>query len=328
MAVLRIRFTVDDICNTRIVDAPDPLWEIVASLHRLQTSAGREKYAEWHRQVRRDMTADRLGPALRATLLPLMPRAAYFPDFLTPPRVTDAATGIDRVLATPPRRMRHELERLRAPAGAGAWVDDLAAGRPEAVSRLGTVLNRWFELALRPQWEAIDAAVASERSLRAAKVLSGGAGHLLDDLGPTMTWRAPVLSITGYPTDRELHLNGRGITLIPSYFLWRTPITLADPDLQPVLVYPALRGPAPAGPRDRDLAPLLGRTRLAVLRLTVDGGATTTELARRARISPATASQHATVLRNAGLITSRRDGNLMLHSLTGLGADLLAGVGR
>jgi DNA-binding transcriptional ArsR family regulator len=272
--------------------------------------------------VRRDVTRHRLGPALRETLLPLLPRAKYFPDFLTPPSVTDVGEGIDRVLRTPVARMRRELARLEPAAAARPWIGDLAAGHPHALRRLGAVLTRWFEIALAPQWEAIGTAVAAERSLRATKVLSGGAGQLLDDLGPTMTWRAPVLWISGYPKDRELDLNGRGITLIPSYFLWQTPITLADPDLQPVLVYPALRDAAPDNARDRDLAPLLGHTRLAVLRLT-GPGATTSELARRAGIAPATASQHATVLRNAGLIVSRRHGNLMLHSLTDLGARLL-----
>ena len=323
MGVLRIRFTFDDICNTRIVAQPDPLWEIVASLHRLQTSHGRHRYADWYRQVRSDVTLHQLGPALRDTLLPLLPRAKYFPDFLTPPSVTDPGEGIDRILHTPVARMRRELARLEPAAAARPWIDDLAAGRPEARRRLGAVLTRWFEIALAPRWEAIGTAVAAERSLRAAKVLTGGTGQFLDDLGPTMTWRAPVLSISGYPKDRELDLNGRGITLIPSYFMWQTPTTLADPELQPVLAYPALRDTAPADPHDRDLGPLLGRTRLAVLRLTAPG-ATTSELARRAGISPATASQHATVLRNAGLIVSRRHGNLMLHSLTDLGTRLLA----
>jgi len=323
MGVLRIRFTFDDLCNTRVVTEPDPLWEIVGSMHRLQTSQGHQQHTDWRRELSRDLARQRIGPAVRETLLPLMPRAAYFPDFLTPPAVTDIGTGIDRILHTPTARMRQELSQLELPPAVQPWAADLAAGRPEAVRRLGAVLNRWFEVALAPQWESIGAAVAAERSLRAAKVLNGGAGHILDDLGPTMTWEAPILSISGYPTDRELDLKGRGITLIPAYFVWRTPITLADPDLQPVLVYPALREISPDQPRDRDLAPLLGRSRLAVLRLTAPG-ATTSELARRAGISPATASQHATVLRNAGLIASRRHGNLMVHTLTDLGARLLA----
>lgn len=323
MGVLRIRFTLDDICNTRIVAGPDPLWEIVGSMHRLQTNDGHDRYADWHRRVRRDVTRGQFGPVLRETLLPLMPRAAYFPDFLTPPSVGEVGAGIDRILGTPAARMRHELALLeRAPGVARPWIDDLAAGRAEAVRRLGAVLYRWFEVALAPQWDSVVAAVSAERALRASKVLGGGAGQILEDLGPTMTWQAPVLSISGYPTDRELDLKGRGLTLIPAYFVWQTPITLADPDLQPTLVYPALRGAVPQDPCERDLVPLLGRSRLSVLRLTT-AGATTSELARRAGISPATASQHATVLRNAGLIASRRHGNLMLHSLTDLGARLL-----
>ena len=324
MGVLRIRFTVDDICNTRVVAGPDPLWEIVGSMHRLQTVQGRDLYAEWHRRVCRDVALSGFGPQLRETLLPLMPRAAYFPDFLNPPSVVDVGAGIDRVLHTPAARMRHELALLGGSPRARPWIDDLARGRPEAVRRLGDVLYRWFEVALAPQWGSVVAAVAAERSLRAAKVLGGGAGQILDDLGPTMSWQAPVLTISGYPSDREVDLRGRGLTLVPAYFVWRTPITLADPDLQPTLVYPALRGVVPEDPLQRDLAPLLGRSRLAVLRLTV-AGATTSELARRAGISPATASQHATVLRNSGLIASRRHGNLMVHSLTDLGARLLGG---
>nr|WP_252980871.1 helix-turn-helix domain-containing protein [Streptomyces chartreusis] len=51
----------------------------------------------------------------------------------------------------------------------------------------------------------------------------------------------------------------------------------------------------------------------------------TTALAERAGVSVATASEHATVLRAAGLITTVRDGSRVLHALTPLGEALLAG---
>ena len=78
------------------------------------------------------------------------------------------------------------------------------------------------------------------------------------------------------------------------------------------------------GPRANGaaLAALVGRNRAAVLGAVADG-CTTTELAVRVGISIAAASQHASVLRDAGLITSSRQGGAMLHALTPLGAGLL-----
>jgi len=70
------------------------------------------------------------------------------------------------------------------------------------------------------------------------------------------------------------------------------------------------------------LAALIGRNQAAVL-ASVGDGCTTTELAGRAGISLAAASQHATVLRDAGLIASRRQGGAVLHVLTPLGTELL-----
>ena len=77
-----------------------------------------------------------------------------------------------------------------------------------------------------------------------------------------------------------------------------------------------------AGLSGAALAALVGRNRAAVLSAVADG-CTTTELAGRVGISLAAASQHASVLRDAGLITSCRQGGAVLHALTPLGADLL-----
>jgi DNA-binding transcriptional ArsR family regulator len=79
---------------------------------------------------------------------------------------------------------------------------------------------------------------------------------------------------------------------------------------------------APSRSRGSALAALVGRNRAAVLQSVADG-CTTTELARRVGISLAAASQHASVLRGAGLIVTRRQGSAVLHVLTPLGAELL-----
>ncbi|MFB9397296.1 helix-turn-helix domain-containing protein [Streptomyces echinatus] len=70
------------------------------------------------------------------------------------------------------------------------------------------------------------------------------------------------------------------------------------------------------------LTPLLGRTRAAVL-ASLRHPATTTETADRVGISLPSASQHTTVLRNAGLITTTRTGTAVLHTLTPLSTALL-----
>ncbi|MEV4344478.1 helix-turn-helix domain-containing protein [Actinoplanes sp. NPDC049596] len=153
-------------------------------------------------------------------------------------------------------------------------------------------------------------------------MLTEGPGTLLQGLGPTARWDPPVLTVTGYPVDRDLELGGRGLTLVPSYFCWGRPIALADPDLPPVLVYPVPRTSDELVCPSPELTTLLGRTRSAVLQLTW-AGATTSELARLIGVSLATASEHATVLRNAGLIASHRHGNMVIHQVTDLGTSLL-----
>ncbi|MEK8108036.1 winged helix-turn-helix domain-containing protein [Micromonospora sp. M12] len=81
-------------------------------------------------------------------------------------------------------------------------------------------------------------------------------------------------------------------------------------------------GAAASGAARDSLAALLGRTRAAVLQAS-DEGCTTGEVARQLNISPAAASQHATVLRNAGLLVSHRERNSVLHTLTPLGRAML-----
>ncbi|WP_235029082.1 ArsR/SmtB family transcription factor [Streptomyces sp. 3213.3] len=157
----------------------------------------------------------------------------------------------------------------------------------------------------------------------------GGVEQLLTTLcGPLARWRPPVFDVA-HPHNADIHLNGRGPITAPTMFstpqvellylpldLARTP-TLAVRTLSGTSLDTALRegiGESTA----QSLDDLLGRTRAAVLRASV-GECGTTELARRLNISPATACHHATVLRNAYLITTRCEGKAVLHTATSLG---------
>jgi DNA-binding transcriptional ArsR family regulator len=327
--VLRIHFTAEDLSRTRLADRPDPLWEITASLHRLQSRAGRWAYAAWYRDARAAIATEQLGVIVRTLLFPLFPRATYFPDFLTPAQAGHGLrSGLDAILDTPPARVRQEIGLLAQVRNVPSEMyrladDDLRAD-------LVTALRKYHDAAIAPYDDRMQARVDAEFAHRGRDLLRGGAEGLLGGLGPAMRWKAPVLEVEYVRgVDRDLYLDGRGLLLIPSYFCWQKPVSVADPDLPPVLLYPL----EPAGraarpdPSDAPLSALLGRTRAAVL-LAVTHGATNSEIARAVSVSAANASHHTTVLRDAGLIASHRHANTVLHTLTPLGASLLRLPGR
>ncbi|MFI6639824.1 ArsR/SmtB family transcription factor [Streptomyces sp. NPDC050504] len=227
---------------------------------------------------------------------------------------------------TEPDRVRAEIALLGAERTLPGWLCALADGRTEPMDRLIGALGSYHRAAVEPYWPHVQARIEADRAIRGRAVLDGGADELLASLPPMLRWRPPVLE-ADYPCHRELHLNGRGLLLQPSYFCRRTPVVYRDPLLPPVLVYPVTHyetdAPAHGGP-SAALGRLVGHTRSAVLQ-SIGQGCTTSELARRAGVSLASASQHATVLRDAGLLVTLRHGSAVLHTLTPLGAALLRG---
>ncbi|MEV2253342.1 ArsR family transcriptional regulator [Streptomyces sp. NPDC050147] len=323
--MLRIHFTDADLGRTRVAAAPDPLWEICASLHRFQTRHGRWAYADWYRTARAQVHATGFSRTLRTLLLPLVPRAAYFPDFLTPPEAAEGLdAGLETILSTPPRRVLEELDILDRTSGAPAWGARLA--EPDMRKELVQAMRAYYNAVIAPHHDRIQARIEAERHARARGVVDHGTEGILQNLGPALQWRRPVLH-TVYPEERILHLDGRGLLLIPSYFCWGNPVTFGDTALKPVMIYALNHEPHPSAlPEDfgtgAPLAALLGRTRTTVFRAATVG-ATTGELAHAAGVSASSASQHATALRDAGLIVSHRDAQSVLHTLTPLGAALL-----
>ncbi|MFK0151635.1 ArsR/SmtB family transcription factor [Streptomyces sp. NPDC090499] len=325
--MLRIHFTPQDLTRVRVASEPDPLWEIACSLHRLQTSRGRWAYADWYRETRTTLANTPLGAAVSRLLVPILPRARYLPDFLTP---HEAADGLDRGLATvvdtPAERVAHEIRMLDRFSGAPDWAPRLVERQTR--EELAKLLRAYHEAVIAPHESRIAAAVAGERALLARDALDTGADGLLRGLSPAVRWCPPVLQVD-YVEDRDLHLAGRGLRLVPSYFCWQSPVSMADDTLRPVLIYPVhgVRQAVPELPPDARLAALLGRTRAAALRF-LALGATTSELARLLGVSMPTATHHTTVLRDAGLVVSRRRHNTVLHTLTPLGAALLGSASR
>ncbi|WP_327637157.1 winged helix-turn-helix domain-containing protein [Kribbella sp. NBC_00482] len=326
--MLRIHFTPRDLTRVTVATTPAPLWEVLLSLHMLQHSEGRLIFEDWRRHVRATVAPDQMR-----LLLELTPSKGYSPDFLTPAEpAPDFETALEQALATPRQQIRSQLDLLAQYRPASPWTRELAQGGRTSMQKLGRAIRMYHDAAIAPYWKSIGTHVSADHAHRGEALARHGVDRLLSSLHPRVRWVAPVLQVLDM-NDRDLYLDGRGIELQPSAFCWQVPTKLRDPDLKPILVYPIQHAPGilrqtpmEHPPSSDPLGSLLGSTRAAALEATVSG-CTTTELAKRCRISPAAASHQATVLREAGLITTRRAGASVRHEITQLGIWLLSGHG-
>ncbi|HET8617440.1 MAG TPA: helix-turn-helix domain-containing protein [Acidimicrobiales bacterium] len=306
--MIRLRLGVDDVARTRIA-APGPYCELSVSAQVVQQPAS---------DFRRLCEAGGVRlPASARRLLELVPAQGNIPDFLVPEGAGSLDEAVDIVISAPDRLIRDDLATLRRPA-ASPWGRDLARGSAPARRALASSLRDYHDQVLGRLWPAIEQVVEADLRFRAWQLAAAGVAATVDGLHPGVRWRDGVVEVDG-PVDGEVDLAGRGLQLMPS--LWTRPgFTTAWS--QPTLVYPVARFAWTAPPatkrHDDPLAAVLGATRARVLRALADEHSTS-GLARELGISLASASTHAAVLRDAGLVTSRRQGQSVLHTLTGLG---------
>lgn len=329
--MLRIHFTSADLMRTRIAGAPDPMWELTLSLHQLRSPSS-PVFREWRRTTLKRLHAAGATDCL-SLLLQLVPQTGYFPDFLTPAEAGKGfAAAIEAIMSTPVDRLTADLSILASAQRLPSWVRRLAEGEVDMLLRLAQALRAYHSAAIEPYLTQIRASVHIDRSRRTRSLADGGYERLLADMRPTLRWMDSVIEAE-YPGEQVCYLEGRGLLLVPSFFCWGKPITLRDTSLPPVLVCPvdgdarfmALSLSTRTQTAREPLAALLGRTRAAVLE-TIADGCTTGEIARRLDVSQATASEHTSVLRQAGLVASVRDGNSTLHVLTPVATALLTGL--
>ncbi|HBF78823.1 MAG TPA: transcriptional regulator [Streptomyces sp.] len=128
-----------------------------------------------------------------------------------------------------------------------------------------------------------------------------------------------------------------GLTLLPTSFGWPHLQVLYAPGWRPVIHYPVLRPelPSPASVEllQLRLEALAHPMRMRMCRNLARSPYTTGELADSHGITAPEVSRHLSVLKKAGLITTRRRGRYVLHSLdltvvARLGSDFLEGILR
>ncbi|MBT2210333.1 hypothetical protein [Actinomadura sp. NEAU-AAG7] len=214
---------------------PDALWELLLSLYRLRRPEGKDVFGPWKRAIRPRV------PASARLLTDLIPPAGYAPDFLTPATQTGTLdAGLEALRSTPSTRLAADLSELAARhpgRPTPGWTRALAAGRPEIVGQIAGTAATYFTTCLDPYWPRIRELIDRDRAQLNRQITDGIDHDFLTTVHPSARWSFPVLEMD-YPDDHDIALDGRGLVLQPSYFCWGTPITLLDPTLPPVLVYP------------------------------------------------------------------------------------------
>jgi DNA-binding transcriptional ArsR family regulator len=335
----RIHFTADDLDRVEIGESLGPLAETYLALSLLRwPGSPRRALSDWRHQVRPG-----LSPRIKP-LADLIPAGTHGVDLLTVTgRSATIEEGIVALLSAEDDALGAELEHFdrfweRLPGSVWPAADSGSGGRV----RLADSTVAAYGALVGPYWPGLTAQFRAEQTIKARILAKGGGPALLTSLQTRwIRWYPPVLevdnpSLAGRRIPEPVILGGHGIRFVPSLFTGDFPslhVDLRTGRLRPMVIIPVTTvtgmvaaRPAAAGRNAMAaLARLIGKTRALAL-ASVGDGCSTTELAARMDTSVAGASQHAGVLRDAGLIITVRQGGAVLHTLTPLGAQLLAGV--
>jgi hypothetical protein len=323
-----IELTVDAAGLARSRFAVSPLHEVAATL--LPWGVRPAPDADpWVTRARR---------VLRRARLPLLAGLAldgggYVPDFLSPHPAGPSPTveeELERVRSTPPERVLGELEALRdgRPRNglAGSELPPevrraMARGGAYVARQAAEELGRYWELAFTPHWATAQAALDAEVDRCAGVLARHGAAGLFNSLHPGIRWADATLRVDSRFTVRTA---APLVIVVPS-LVAAGPGVVVDPvrggNRPPMVAYPVSDRPTAPTPPTAELARLLGPTRAGLLGA-LARPASTTDLAARHFLSPATVSYHLGVLHQAGLVARSRSGRTVLYRRTPAGSRL------
>jgi len=319
--MIRYQFGTDDLLRTRF--AITPIFELLGAVYALrdpQRYGIHRPWVEWARP--RIETVD-----LRLLDVATPRGGPYWPVFCgPPPRVprADIDGELARIAATPPDRVADEIARSYpegVPPTGLAFLNDPAEARDRLVAQMHT----FWEVALAPWWGVIADRLEAEVAWRARRLASVGPRAAFAGLHETVSWQDNTLSVSLTAKGAaEVELAGRGLLLIPAIFTWPDVWPRTDPPWEPALVYPP-PGVGAVWSRDEPdagaLARLIGSRRARIM-FELAHPLATKDLAERLGSSPGGISDHLHVLREAGLVTARREGRRVIYSRTAIGESL------
>ncbi|MFJ9678937.1 DUF5937 family protein [Streptomyces sp. NPDC101194] len=323
-----LHFDESDLLRCRF--ALSPLWETQAAVRTLGRPGGHGYHLPWLRRIGEAAAGLDLAPLWR-----LMPDGGHNPDFICPPPLGPLATfeeEIAAVRAVDPQAARDDMAQalVGMPGGLGSpAARRMLADPARTVRELADLLERAWRVMVEPHWPRLRALLEADIAYHSRRLAELGFERLLGELSPQLHWSGSTLTVTGTRGDHSRVLGGEGLVLMPSVFVWPEVVGGYEPPWQPAVIYPA-RGIGGLWTESSDrtpdaLARLLGRARADIL-CALDEPAGTTTLAHRLSLAPSSVSEHLSVLRAAGLLTSRRYGHQVLYERTPLGIAVAAGA--
>jgi DNA-binding transcriptional ArsR family regulator len=301
-----------------------PLAEVAASLRLLSSPHVGHLHQPWLRLVR---------GAVEGIDLPLLtavaPPGKFAPNFLYLPSAGPLTTIRDQAHQVEQLTVDEVATELRAvyagelPSILQGFIRQGAA----APARLADAIVEYWDVAIEPYWQRMCTVLEDDVSHRASRSVEGGLLELLNDIHPEMRVAGNVLMIDK-PQHRSAHYSGAELTLTPAIFIWPQLLVGHSRAGRFELIYAArgvarvweglTREPAVSTP----LAALIGRGRALIL-TSLRVPMTTTQLTGSLNLSPATISQHLSILRAAGMVESWRSGRKVLYRLTPLAESVL-----
>ena len=314
------RISAENLLHCRF--AITPLGETADALRSLARPAATPGHLPWQRRARAHLAGLHIGP-----LSAMLSAHGYQPDFLNPPpenAFTDISAELGQVRATPPERVAAELAQWQArnPAAPRVLRDypELSGDPAQARDLLASMLHRAWQELIEPWWPRLRDILDADLTARARQLAHGGLAATLNDLHPKISYHNGTLSVD-VTSHEELDATGTPLVLIPSVFVWPGAAVGYDP---PAVIYPARGIAALWQPHTRtgsDLTRLIGATRAMLLSALAEP-ASTSGLGARCDLPLSTTSEHLTVLRSNGLISTTRTGRYLYHQRTPLGIAL------
>jgi len=321
--MITLHVTPDDLVKLRF--AYRPLLEIPLSYRVLVNPEFQSPYYRWVDETYRVLHDIDL-PYLNALILD----HGYIPDFLTP---TPSATHVDieadfaELLSTPDELIRKGICTLIEADGETEIRRFFLAYPHEAMICLVAELREYWKRTLKAYWSRMISTLESDMLYRARRLALDGPGALFNDLHSSVTYHGDQIHIQPFcqhtHTDIEFTLRGDGIQLVPVIFQGCGRMFQVDTDWPSMLAF-GVRGTGlwHHKPPSQSLEMAMGAGRARVLQ-TLTTPATTGEVAHKAQISAATASQHLSRLAKAGLVEAHRNGKRVYYHLSQRGVELI-----